>query len=727
MLQGRPPADDESYLTRLYGRAPRKGPTPGLRRSPPPRFNSTAPPVNRKPRPQAVEGAKGATMKGSQPKAAARRSSRLPSAESADLPVGPAEVPSPSVAIPLAHPRIGPSPRCRHNVSSPPVAFSLLAHAEAEHEPPTAGPPPVPTPDPPAPDPPSQPSPGPLEEDRDLAAESGAAADEGLQVQPDSPAGLEQEQAEPPDDRDARPAPSGAAESVARTSQDDPDEGGEIPGREFLSVADAGQEESAGDEGAFHQDGDPSPPPLVYRGPVRPAENRGAVSPPPRSSAPNLDDRTLDRMVQWLEQQLMARMIRGRSPPALPEQNEPSDAEEPSLASDVVEAAGGGGLQFFVDAGVQVDSPLVKELVNEVLSEMVDQALAPREPPVPGPAPDRGPRPGPNPGPGGPSSFRGETVPVVPAVPVVVTPLPTPLPSPAASIEEPLPLSTPAPSEATSLPMDDSPQPSVTAPPEPVATPIPSPEPSPPAEIPPSVHQVADAPSSGKASPPSDDKEEHLDTRSPPPEAQVEEAVRSPPRAPSPAAPPPQDDPKSPSAASDDSTSTGSSSNSSTVTGSETGLKLVSEGELLISFKHADATTEADTSSSSLQDEDLEPPSEGQVKVHMMEIAHTVQGERSLEEEELSSGEVSDSIAPQLDRKINHSGEAILEPTNGGVDLDLTSAASHMPASDLQSEPSQVLPFKRSSPQAGQPEVSIRTSAAPEKMSPSSEDSSDFF
>lgn len=87
-----------------------------------------------------------------------------------------------------AHPRIGPSPRCRHNVSSPPVAFSLLAHAEAAQETPerpAAGPAPAPAPpapDPPAPDPPSQPSPGPLEEDQELAVELGAAVDEGLEV-----------------------------------------------------------------------------------------------------------------------------------------------------------------------------------------------------------------------------------------------------------------------------------------------------------------------------------------------------------------------------------------------------------------------------------------------------------------------------------------------------------------------------------------------------------------
>ncbi|XP_051942055.1 protein TALPID3 isoform X2 [Hippocampus zosterae] len=703
MPRGGAPGPDESYLTRLYGRAPRKAPTPtpGIGRSPPLRFNLTAPPVNRKPRPQALDAAKGATTK-----AAPRRSSRPPSAESDDLPRqgSLAKVPSPSVAIPLARPRIGPSPGCRRGESSPPVAFSLLAHAEAEQETPeraAAGPPP-------APDPPSQPSPAPPEEDRELAD------DEGLEVEPDSPEALEREQAEPPDDGDA-------AETVARESRDEPDEGGEIPGRDFLSMADAvlttsnAQEESAGGEGAFDRDGDPSPPLLVYRGPLGPAEDGGAVPPPPCGSPPNLDDRTLDRMVQWLERQLMARMIRGRSPPpppAPPEPNEQSDAEDPSPASSVAEAASGGALPFLADAGVQVDSPFVKELLNEVLSEMVDQVLAPREPPLPGPAPDRGP----NPSPGGPSSFQEKSV------PVVATPVPTPPPNPVASIQEPLPLCTPTPSEATSLPMDDSPPPSVAAPPEPVATPIPSPEASPPAEFPSS--EVADAPSSGKAGLPSDDEEEHPDGRS---RAQVEEAVGSPPRAPSPAAPPPRDDPKSPSSASDDATSTASSSNGSTVTGSETGLKAVSEGELLISFQHVDAATEADTSSGSLQDEDLEPPSEGQVKVHMLETAHTLRGERSLEEEELSSGEVTDSIAPQPDGKINRFGEAILKPTNGGVDFDPTPSASPVPTSDLQSEASQVLPFRRSSPQAGQPEVSVTTSAPPEKMSPSSEDSSDFF
>lgn len=41
-----------------------------------------------------------------------------------------------------------------------------------------------------------------------------------------------------------------------------------------------------------------------------------------------------------------------------------------------VEAAGGGGLQLFVDANVSVDSALIRQLVNEVLTETVAQMLS---------------------------------------------------------------------------------------------------------------------------------------------------------------------------------------------------------------------------------------------------------------------------------------------------------------------------------------------------------------
>lgn len=48
-----------------------------------------------------------------------------------------------------------------------------------------------------------------------------------------------------------------------------------------------------------------------------------------------------------------------------------------------VEAAGGGGLQLFVDTGVPVDSELIRQCVNEVLAETVAVMLGQREPTAP--------------------------------------------------------------------------------------------------------------------------------------------------------------------------------------------------------------------------------------------------------------------------------------------------------------------------------------------------------
>lgn len=46
-----------------------------------------------------------------------------------------------------------------------------------------------------------------------------------------------------------------------------------------------------------------------------------------------------------------------------------------------VETAGGGGLQLFVDAGVPVDSELIRQYVNEVLAEIITLMLGQREDP----------------------------------------------------------------------------------------------------------------------------------------------------------------------------------------------------------------------------------------------------------------------------------------------------------------------------------------------------------
>lgn len=44
-----------------------------------------------------------------------------------------------------------------------------------------------------------------------------------------------------------------------------------------------------------------------------------------------------------------------------------------------VEAAGGGGFQLFIDAGVPVDSEMISHLVNEVLSETIATMLGNRQ------------------------------------------------------------------------------------------------------------------------------------------------------------------------------------------------------------------------------------------------------------------------------------------------------------------------------------------------------------
>lgn len=49
----------------------------------------------------------------------------------------------------------------------------------------------------------------------------------------------------------------------------------------------------------------------------------------------------------------------------------------------LVEAAGGAGLQLFVDSNTPVDSALIRQLVNEVLSETVAVMLGQRHSLVP--------------------------------------------------------------------------------------------------------------------------------------------------------------------------------------------------------------------------------------------------------------------------------------------------------------------------------------------------------
>ncbi|KAK1874713.1 Protein TALPID3 [Dissostichus eleginoides] len=158
-------------------------------------------------------------------------------------------------------------------------------------------------------------------------------------------------------------------------------------------------------------------------------------SPPGRSLSSGLRlqrDGLEQRLVEWVEQQLMSRMISEMYRPPLtdPAYNLPmdqSECEEQSFTSDT-------GLQLCVVSGVPVDSVLVRQLVTE----------------------DSGP-------------------------PLVLTPAPTPPLSPAPSSRETPPLTTPPPSEPTSILSPESPQPIIA--PEPVATPPPAQSPPPRQEV----------------------------------------------------------------------------------------------------------------------------------------------------------------------------------------------------------------------------------------------------
>ncbi|XP_057716007.1 protein TALPID3 isoform X2 [Corythoichthys intestinalis] len=704
--------DGEAYLTRLYGRAPQD-----IKRIPELPLRLTVMPADGRPRPLVADSVRGAKLKPSQPQAfpsapPQRQSSNLSS-------VGPTEAPSPAIAIPLAHPRIGPSPRWQQTVTPIPVTLSRVEHKEPDTRTKAPHVPDASTkdlqvldpnsPEPPAADLPSQPSPVPVEVQEELALALESLPDGGLDVKSDSPVCQEKTKSE--EGVEAPPPPSIIVEAME--TEEDQEEVNGFPGTNFLSVANVEQESVVGSdpsvagEEAVHLDGGPSPPPADYQGPDFPPKKHSLPPTLSHSCVPNLDDDMLNRMVQWVEQQLMTRLIWEQYPPPALEQKAQSDVEERSFSSDVADVAGGDDPQLLLGAGDCVDSTHVKNLVCQVLAEIKDQVLEPKDVSVLSPNPEL------NEGPRVATPFQEKILPVVPVMTAVVTPLPTPLPSPVSSIKDPSPLPTPPPSEPSYSPIDDS---AIAAQPEPVSTPVPSPEQN--------LDEVLNTTFSQPDLQP--DAEEDHRTVSQVPDVQ-EEAVPSPPRV-----PPHEPDPDPASGPSEDSSCTTSCTDSTTVTGSDTGLKLVSEGELLISFSHVDAMTEEASSSSSFQ-EDLDPPSEGQVPVHTVETVH-VKNRTLRQPDDLSSGEVTHSTTPLLDG----SGEAVLEATDESINFDPLPAHGQMLTSDLPSRPLQVTYkhtreyVKKEGPifskvSTRQSDPAEATPTGPNRVESSSDSSSDIF
>ncbi|KAJ8399514.1 hypothetical protein AAFF_G00412260 [Aldrovandia affinis] len=278
----------------------------------------------------------------------------------------------------------------------------------------------------------------------------------------------------------AVPSPRPPPLDIQTAEQAQEEEQNIFPGTGYLSIADISEEpEEEPVDTPIELNGSARPPTTLYHGPAYPPQPAGPL-PDTEPILGTIQQReTLEnRLVDRVEQQLMARMITEMYPQRVQiEQASLSEPEESCVSSsDIVEAAGGGGLQMFVDAGVPVDSALIRRYVTDALAETIVLMLGQREGQT---------------GPVSPAPPRD--VPAAAEVVVVPTPVPTPLPSPRESPVPPSrvspPPSTPEPSEqgsATESPRDVLPsrEPQDTGPTEPersaVATPAITPVASPP-------------------------------------------------------------------------------------------------------------------------------------------------------------------------------------------------------------------------------------------------------
>ncbi|XP_042720594.1 protein TALPID3 isoform X6 [Lagopus leucura] len=424
---------------------------------------------------------------------------------------------------------------------------------------------------------------------------------------------------------------------------------------------------------------------------------------PPVASAPQQSSDVLDewierretienRLINWVEQEIMAKIIsemypvqRETVPPVSTSEGEDSE----TVTSDIVEAAGGGGFQLFIDAGVPVDSEMISHLVNEVLSETIATMLGNRQ--------------------------AQEAVPatnVLPSTTAVMEPLvPTPLPTPQAtppqtppSEKEMPPVKTPESSPSiTELSEDAREQEKmkeagsdVPAAVNRVGTPVITPISTPPEIITPSPPASEAAKMENPAPPnPWDDAELPLEEEKPSPladetfnpkavemsvandeepEALILPSWQSSPR-------PFQSlpcEPQVPSPAPTDSSEQSTQESSPTLTETETADRPISEGEVLFSCDQMLAAREgglpfpnpSDSLTSTLQDAnemDYDPPSEGQVvrrshkgyqrdpvlallaKLNQAPVA-VQEGRYHLEDSDDSAGELSEGQRPRLSR-----------------------------------------------------------------------------
>ncbi|XP_032091892.1 protein TALPID3 isoform X1 [Thamnophis elegans] len=184
--------------------------------------------------------------------------------------------------------------------------------------------------------------------------------------------------------------PGPAKATIQPTSEDSllQDEELKLPGANFIDATDITQ---GGDDDRmsqcsepflhFSRQGDISSP--KYNGPPFPP-----VAPAPQVSADILDqiiekqEILENKLISWVEQEVMARIISGMYPSqkeVIRNLSSSESEESQAVSSDIVEAAGTKGFQLFVDAGIPVDSEMIRHFVNEALAERVAIMLGNRE------------------------------------------------------------------------------------------------------------------------------------------------------------------------------------------------------------------------------------------------------------------------------------------------------------------------------------------------------------
>ncbi|NWH50243.1 TALD3 protein, partial [Fregata magnificens] len=177
-------------------------------------------------------------------------------------------------------------------------------------------------------------------------------------------------------------------DAVIQTPEDihSEEEDTKFPGTNFIDVTDVmqDQEEERDEIPEFFE------PLLELNGQFKVASPKynGPLF-PPVASAPQQSSDVLDELIQrretienrlinWVEQEIMAKIISGMYPvqkETVPSISSSGSEDSETVTSDIVEVAGGGGFQLFINAGMPVDSEMISHFVNEALSETIATML----------------------------------------------------------------------------------------------------------------------------------------------------------------------------------------------------------------------------------------------------------------------------------------------------------------------------------------------------------------